>query len=112
MPAIVAALPSFLVSLCYARCILHLKMLAVEHPVAVYQQSVPRPHIQTRDRLFRAWLARLRAGWQEVRYVVQLHAVVPGNRSGSRALEAIEPAGEARPTGRAKDVRNLIRTMS
>jgi hypothetical protein len=48
MPAVVSAVPAILVSLFQPRRSLHLKIQALEHQVAVYQRSVPRPRIQRR----------------------------------------------------------------
>ena len=65
MPPAVSALLAFLVSLFWSRRALHLKILALQHQVEVYQRSVPRPRLQPADRLFWSWLSRLWAGWQE-----------------------------------------------
>jgi hypothetical protein len=51
MAPVVSAVLAFLVSLFQSRRSLHLKILALEHQVAVYQRSVPQPRIQTTDRL-------------------------------------------------------------
>jgi hypothetical protein len=51
MAPVVSAVLALLVSLFQSRRSLHLKILALEHQVAVYQRSVPRPRIQTTDRL-------------------------------------------------------------
>jgi hypothetical protein len=103
----------FLISLCYARFILHLKMLALEHPVAVYQQSVSRTHIQ------RWQIACSGPGWLAFgpgggRYAMlsSFMGSCLATQAVSWELEAIEPAGEAKPTGRAKDIRDLIRNLS
>src|SRR5262245_36369066 len=99
MVPVVSAVLALLVSLFQSRRSLHLKILALEHQVAVYQRSVPRPRIQTTDRLLWAWLSRVWAGWQGgTPFCPALHGPCLATQTFSRPLAAIEPAGEVRPT--------------
>src|SRR5262249_61200593 len=59
MPPFVSALLAFLVSLFQSRWAMQLKILALQHQVAVYKQTVHRPQLHPTDRLFWAWLSRL-----------------------------------------------------
>ena len=98
IPPAVSALLAFLVSLFRSRRALHLKILAREHQVAVYQWSVPRPRLQPTDRLFWSWLSRLWADWQEALAFVQPRGVIAWQREAlSRALVVREPTQKARP---------------
>jgi len=55
---------------------LHLEHLALRHQLAVYQRSVPRPHIRMTIRLFWSWLSRLWSGWQSTLAFVQPRTVI------------------------------------
>ena len=65
MPPVISALLALLVSLFRSRRSLHLQVLALQHQVAVYKQTVPRPR-----------LPRLWAEWQKVLIFVQPRSVV------------------------------------
>ena len=51
IPPVISALLAFVVALFRSRRSMQLEILALRHQVAVYQRSVPRPRIQTTDRL-------------------------------------------------------------
>src|SRR6266511_4831122 len=76
MSPVVCALLAFLAACFRSRRSMQLEILALRHQLAVYQRSVPRPRIQPTGRLFWAWLARLRAGWQDALAFVQPRTVV------------------------------------
>jgi hypothetical protein len=59
VPSIVSALLAMFVSLFRSRWAMHLQILALRHQVAVYKQSVPRPKLQSTDRVLWVWLSRL-----------------------------------------------------
>jgi hypothetical protein len=64
MIPVVSALLAFVISLFRSHTLLRLENLALRHQVAVYQQTVHRPHLRPIDRVFWVWLARLWSGWQ------------------------------------------------
>jgi len=76
MPPVVSALLAFVVSLFQSRQGLHLRILALQHQVAVYKQTVHRPCLTPTDRLFWVWLSRLWPGWQGVLQFVQPRTVI------------------------------------
>jgi hypothetical protein len=76
MPPIVSALLAFLVSLFQSRWAMHLQILALQHQVAVYTQTVHRPRLRTTDRIFWTWLSRLWPGWHEALAFVQPRTVI------------------------------------
>ena len=84
MPPVVAALLAFVVSLFQSRQALHLRILALQHQVSVYKQTVPRPRLRPTDRLFWAWLSRLWPGWQSALAFVQPRTVIAWQRKRFR----------------------------
>ena len=76
MPPILRALLAFVIALFHSRHSMQLEILALRHQVAVYKQTVPRPRLRPSDRLFWAWLSRLRPGWQDALHFVQPRMVI------------------------------------
>jgi putative transposase len=112
MLAIVSTLLAFLGSLFRSRCSLALHVLALQHQVAVYKQSIPRPRLHPPDRLFWAWLARLWAGRQGALQFVQPRTVIAWQRKRFRDhWRRLSQRGKLGRPAIAKEVRNLIRTM-
>jgi putative transposase len=85
MPPVVSALLAFVVSLFQSRQVLHLRILALQHQVAVDKQTVHRPCLTPADRLFWVWLSRLWPSWQEVLAFVQLRTVIAWQHKRFRA---------------------------
>jgi putative transposase len=113
MPPIVSALLAFLVSLFQSRWAMHLQILALQHQVAVYTQTVHRPRLRTTDRVFWAWLSRLWPGWHKALAFVQPRTVTAWQRQRfrdhwRRLSQSVEPGRPAI----AQEVRELIRDMS
>ena len=50
--------------------------LALRQQVAVFKQSVKRPKLRPRDRVFRVWLSRLWPNWRSALVLVQPETVV------------------------------------
>ena len=48
-----------------SRLSLQLEILALRHPLTVYQRSGTKPRLKPADRIFWAWLSRAWSGWQE-----------------------------------------------
>ena len=112
MPPVVAALLAFVVSLFQSRQALHLRILALQHQVSVYKQTVPRPRLRPTDRLFWAWLSRLWPGWQSALAFVQPRTVIAWQRK--RFHDHWRYLSQQGTPGRpaiAKEVRDLIRAM-
>jgi hypothetical protein len=59
MLPIIAALCTFGASFFQARWAMQLKILALQHQLAVYKHTVARPRLRPTDRLFWVWLSRL-----------------------------------------------------
>jgi hypothetical protein len=76
MPPVVPALRAFLGSLFQSRQAMHLKILALQHQVAIYQQSVHRPRLRPIDCLFWSWLSLVWSGWQDALKFVQPSTVI------------------------------------
>jgi putative transposase len=112
MPPVVSALLALVSSLLRSRWALHLQVLALQHQVAVYKQTVRRPRLSPTDRLFWSWLSCLWADWRDVLAFVQPRTVIARQRKRFRDhWRRLSQQGKpGRPTI-AKDVRDLIRTM-
>src|SRR5438128_2269285 len=110
---VISALLAFLGSLFRSRQSLHLQVLALQHQVAVYQQTIHRPRLHPTDRLFWAGLARLWADWQEALAFVQPRTVIAWQRKRFRDhwRQLSHGGTPGRPTV-AKEVQHLIRRMS
>lgn len=76
MRPVIVALLAFLGSWFRSRHSLALQVLALQHQVAVYQQTVHRPQLRPSDRLFWAWLSRLWPGWHATLAFVQPRTVI------------------------------------
>jgi putative transposase len=112
MPPFVSALIALLGSLLRSRRSLTFQVLALQHQVAVYKQTVHRPRLRPSDRVFWAWLSRLWPGWQEALAFVQPPTVIAWQRK--RFREHWRHLSQRGKPGRpviAKEVRDLIRTM-
>jgi len=112
MSPIISALLAFVASLCRSRASLHLEHLALQHQLAVYRRSVPRPRIRMTDRLFWAWLSRLWSGWQSALAFVQPRTVIAWQRQRFRDhwRQLSQQGRPGRPTI-AKELRELIQAM-
>jgi putative transposase len=111
-PPCVSALVASLGSLLRSRRSLTFQVLALQHQVAVYKQSVHRPQLKPSDRVFWARLSRLRPGWQEALAFVQPRTVIAWQRRRFRDhWRRLSQGGKPGRPAIAKDVRDLIRTM-
>src|SRR5207244_6231238 len=84
MLPVIAALRAFVVSLFQSRRALHLRVLALQHPVAVDTQTIPRPRLRPTDRLCWTWLSRVWPGWQDALAFVQPRTVIAWQRKRLR----------------------------
>ena len=112
MSPVISALLAFMAALFRSRASLSLEHLALRHQLAVYQRSVPRPHLHATDRLFWAWVSRLWSGWQSALAFLQPRTVIAWQRQRFRDhwRQLSQQGTPGRPTI-AKEVRALIRTM-
>jgi putative transposase len=112
MPPVVAALLALVGSLLRSRWALHLQVLALQHQVAVYKQTVRRPRLSPTDRVFWSWLSCLWADWRDVLAFVQPRTVIAWQRTRFRDYwRALSQQGKPGRPAIAKDVRDLICTM-
>jgi hypothetical protein len=112
MLTVISVLLAFVVSLCQSRWALHLRILALQHQLAVYKYTVQRPRLRPTDRLFWVWLSWLWPGWQEALIFVQPRTVIAWHRKRFREhWRRLSPQGQPGCPAIAKDVRDFIRTM-
>ena len=112
MLPVISALFAFVVSFFQTRRALHLKVLALQHQLAIYKHTVHRPQLHPMDRLFWSWLARLWSGWQEVLQFVQPRTVIDWQRKRFREhwRRLSQQGTPGRPTI-ATEVRELIQDL-
>ena len=91
---------------------MQLKILALQHQVAVYQQTVHRPRLRPTDRLFWVWLSRLWLGWQDALAFVQPRTVIAWQRQRFRDhWRQLSQQGTPGRPAVARGVRALIQAM-
>jgi putative transposase len=113
MLPVIAALLAFLGSLFRSRGSLTLHVLALQHQVAVYKQTVHHPRLHPSDRLFWAWLSRLWPGWQATLAFVQPRTVIAWQQKRFRDhWRRLSQSGTSGRPAVAREVRDLIRNMS
>jgi putative transposase len=112
MQPVLSALCAFVASLFQSRWAMQLKILALQHQLAVYKQTVPRPRLRPTDRLFWVWLSRLWRGWHDALTFVQPRTVIAWQRQRFRDhwRRLSQPGTPGRPAI-AKEVRDLICAM-
>jgi len=81
---VVAGLLLFLRALFLTRAALAAENLALRQQLALLRQSVKRPKLRPRDRVFWVWLSRLWRNWRSVLVIVQPDTVVRWHRRGLR----------------------------
>lgn len=92
---------------------LAIENLALRQQVAVFKQSVKRPKLRPRDRVFWVWLSQLWPNWQSALVLVQPETVIRWHRQGFKLYWRRKSRG--RKPGRppiAREIRDLIRRMS
>ena len=72
----------FLRAMLLAQGDLAVENLALRQQLAVLKQSVKRPKLRPRDRVFWAWLSRLWPKWRSVLAIVQPETVIRWHRKG------------------------------
>ncbi len=64
------------------RLMLAAENLALRQQVSVYKQSVKRPKLRPRDRIFWVWLSKFWCDWQSALAIVQPETVIRWHRQG------------------------------
>ena len=112
MPSVLPALLAFVLACFQSRWAMHLKILALQHQVAVYKHTVVRPRLRPSDRVFGAWLSRLWPGWQGALQFVQPRTVIAWQRRRFREhWRRLSQQGTPGRPAIPKELRELIRTM-
>jgi putative transposase len=112
MLPVISALLAFGAGLFRSRASLCLEHLALRHQLAVYQQTVDRPHLRSTDRVLWAWLSRLWPAWRDALASVQPDTVIAWQRKHFRDhWRRLSQRGKPGRPAMAKEVRDLIRTM-
>ena len=99
MRPVISALCAFVASLFQSRWAMQLKILALQHQVAVYKQTVSRPKLRPSDRLLWAWLSRLWPGWQQALAFVQPRTVLVERFVNSYKVMVVYEAWHSRLEG-------------
>ena len=87
--------------------------LALRQQVAVFKQTVKRPKLRPRDRVFWVVLSRLWPNWRSALAIVQPETVIKWHRKGFKLYWRwrSRPGKPGRPPIK-RDIRDLIRLMS
>ena len=103
----------FVRALVVPKCRLAVENLALRQQLAVYNQSIKRPRLRPRDRLFWVWLSKFWSEWSSALVIVKPETVVRWHRQGFRLYWRWKSRTD-RP-GRPRidqEVCDLIRQMS
>src|SRR5262249_9831886 len=112
MRPVISALCAFVASLFQSRWAMQLKILALQHQLAVYKQPGSRPKLRPSDRLLWAWLSRLWSGWQDALAFVQPRTVITWQRQRFRDhWRRLSQRGKPGRPAVSTEVRTLIRDM-
>ena len=94
-----------------SRARLAVENLALRQQLAVLRQSVKRPRLRRRDRLFWVWLSRIWHDWRSAIIIVKPETVIRWHRQGFRLYwhwKSRPKGGRSRLDG---EIRSLIRRM-
>ena len=87
--------------------------LALRQQLAVCKQSIKRPKLRLRDRVFWVWLSRLWPNWRSVLAIVQPETVIKWHRMGFKLYWRWKSkAGKPGRPCIEREIRDLIRRMS
>ena len=103
----------FLRAMVVPKARLGIESLALRQQLAVCKQSVKRPKLRPRDRIFWVRLSRLWSHWQSALLIVQPETVIRWHRQGFKLYWRWKSRGGKR--GRPpieREIRNLITRMS
>jgi putative transposase len=89
-----------------------MELIVLQHQVAVYQQSFPRPKLRPTDRLLWAWLSRLWPCWQQALGFVQPRTIIVWQKKRFRDhWRRLSQRGKPGRPAIAQEVRELIQDM-
>ena len=84
-----------------------------QQQVAVLKESVKRPKLRSRDRVFWAWLSGLRPNWRSALVLVKPETIIKRQRQGFRLYRRWKSgAGKLGHPRSEREIRDLIRCMS
>ena len=110
---IIQAIFLFLRAFILGRAATAIENLALRQQVAVFKQSVKRPKLRPRDRLFWVLLSRLWRNWQSALAIVQPETVIKWHRKGFQLYWRWKSrAGKPGRPPTKQEIRELIRRMS
>ena len=102
----------FLRALVVPKFVLAMENLALRQQVAVFKQSVKRPKLRPRDRVFWKWMSILWPDWRSALLIVKPETVVRWHRQGFRLYWCWKSkAGKPGRPAIAEEVVALIRRM-
>jgi len=103
----------FLRAMLLARIHLAAENLALRQQLAVQSQSVKRPKLQPRDRVFWVMLSKIWSGWESALTIVQPETVIRWHRLGFKLFWTLKSrVGEPGRPSVSLEIRKLIRRMS
>jgi putative transposase len=112
MRPVISALCAFVASLFQSRWAMQLKILALQHQLAVYKQTVSRPKLRPADRLLWAWLSHLWPGWHQALAFVQPRTVLIWQKTRFRDYwRGLSQQSQPGRPAVSQEVRALIRDM-
>ncbi len=110
---ITQAILVFLRAFILGRAAAAVEILALRQQVAVYKQSVKRPRLRPRDRVFWVLLSRFWPNWRSVLAIVQPETVIQWHRMGFKLYWRWKSrAGKPGRPPIKREIRGLIRRMS
>ena len=110
---IIQAIFLFLRAFILGRAAAAVENLALRQQVAVFKQSVKRPKLRPRDRVFWVWLSRLWPNWRSALAIVQPETVIKWHRKGFKLYWRWKSrAGKPGRPPIEREIRDLIRRMS
>ena len=111
---IIRAIFVFLTAFIMIRAAAAVEILALRQQVAVFKQSVKRPKLRPRDRIFWVLLSRLWPNWRSTLVIVQPETVIKWHQMGFKLYWKWKSRPGVKP-GRPpleREIRDLIRRMS
>jgi putative transposase len=110
---IIQAILLFIRAFIIGRAAAAIENLALRQQVAVFQQSVKRPRLRPRDRIFWVMISRLWPNWRSALAIVQPDTVVQWHRKGFKLFWRWKSRhGKPGRPPIEREVRDLIRRMS
>ena len=110
---ILKAVLVFLRAMLILKIHLAVENLALRQQLAVCKQSVKRPKLRPRDRVFWVWLSRLWPNWRSALAIVQPESVIRWHRLGFKLYWRWKSrAGQPGRPPIEREIRDLIRRMS